>query len=95
MQDPELRAKFAGEPEHVINFLFLVAEELREYMADMGFTNVNDMVGRADMLEVTHRYYPACLAATVSPSVGLPAHDIFLRQTSGIMQSCCTVCHLA
>ncbi|EIE24001.1 glutamate synthase, NADH-dependent [Coccomyxa subellipsoidea C-169] len=50
-QDPELRAKFAGEPEHVINFLFLVAEELREYMADMGFTNVNDMVGRADMLE--------------------------------------------
>ncbi|CAL8462475.1 g2008 [Coccomyxa elongata] len=50
-QDPELRAKFAGEPEHVINFLFMVAEELREYMADMGFKTVNDMVGRADMLE--------------------------------------------
>ena len=58
MQDPELRAKFAGEPEHVVNFLFMVAEELREYMADMGFTNVNDMVGRADMLEVTPPYSP-------------------------------------
>lgn len=51
-QDPELRAKFAGEPEHVVNFLFMVAEELREYMAAMGFKKVNDMVGRADMLEV-------------------------------------------
>ena len=53
MQDPELRAKFAGEPEHVVNFLFMVAEELREYMAAMGFRKVNDMVGRADMLEVS------------------------------------------
>jgi glutamate synthase (NADH) len=52
LQDPELRAKFAGEPEHVINFLFMVAEELREIMAEMGFRKVDDMVGRADMLEV-------------------------------------------
>lgn len=51
-QDPELRAKFAGTPEQVVNFLFLVAEELREYMAGMGFRRINDMVGRADMLEV-------------------------------------------
>jgi hypothetical protein len=50
-QDPELRAKFAGEPEHVINFLFMVAEELRTHMAAMGFTKVDDMVGRADMLQ--------------------------------------------
>lgn len=55
MQDPELRAKFAGEPEQVINFLFLVAEELRGYMAAMGFRRVDDMVGRADMLEVGAR----------------------------------------
>jgi glutamate synthase domain-containing protein 2 len=53
LQDPELRTKFAGEPEHVINFLFMVAEEMREYMAEMGFSKVDDMVGRADMLEVT------------------------------------------
>ena len=51
-QDPVLRAKFAGEPEYVINFLFMVAEEMREYMAEMGFKTVHDMVGRADMLEV-------------------------------------------
>ena len=52
-QDPELRAKFAGQPEHVINFFFMLAEELRQYMADMGFRRVLDMVGRADMLEVS------------------------------------------
>ena len=51
-QDPVLRAKFAGEPEYVINFLFMVAEELREYMAEMGFRTVEEMVGRADMLEI-------------------------------------------
>ena len=50
-QDPELRKKFAGKPEHVINFMFFVAEELRTYMAEMGFRTVNEMVGRADMLE--------------------------------------------
>ncbi|KAF8066383.1 Glutamate synthase [NADH] [Scenedesmus sp. PABB004] len=50
-QDPELRAKFAGQPEHVINFLFMVAEEMRTHMAAMGFRTVNEMVGRADMLE--------------------------------------------
>lgn len=59
MQDPELRAKFAGEPEHVVNFLFMVAEELREYMAAMGFKKVNDMVGRADMLEVCFASKPS------------------------------------
>ena len=47
-----LRAKFDGQPEHVINFLFMVAEECRELMAAMGFASVDDMVGRADMLEV-------------------------------------------
>ncbi|KAH9259628.1 hypothetical protein BASA81_002050 [Batrachochytrium salamandrivorans] len=51
-QDPELRAKFAGKPEHVINFMFMVAEEVRTYMAQMGFRTVREMVGRADFLEV-------------------------------------------
>lgn len=50
-QDPVLRAKFAGEPEHVINYFFMVAEEMREIMAQLGFKTVDDMVGRADMLE--------------------------------------------
>ncbi|KVI07094.1 Aldolase-type TIM barrel [Cynara cardunculus var. scolymus] len=51
-QDPVLREKFAGEPEHVINFFFMLAEEMREIMAETGFRTVNEMVGRADMLEV-------------------------------------------
>jgi glutamate synthase (NADPH/NADH) large chain len=51
-QDPELRKKFAGKPEHVANYLFMVAEELREIMAQLGFRNVNDMVGRSDVLEM-------------------------------------------
>jgi glutamate synthase domain-containing protein 3 len=50
-QDPELRRKFAGKPEHVINFMFFVAEELREIMAELGFRTVNEMVGRCDVLE--------------------------------------------
>ncbi|KHN23377.1 Glutamate synthase [NADH], amyloplastic [Glycine soja] len=51
-QDPVLREKFAGEPEHVINFFFMIAEEMREIMSQLGFRTVNEMVGRSDMLEV-------------------------------------------
>ncbi|XP_010671473.2 glutamate synthase 1 [NADH], chloroplastic isoform X2 [Beta vulgaris subsp. vulgaris] len=51
-QDPVLRAKFAGEPEHVINFFFMLAEEVREIMSQLGFRNLDEMVGRSDMLEV-------------------------------------------
>ncbi|XP_024978754.1 glutamate synthase 1 [NADH], chloroplastic-like [Cynara cardunculus var. scolymus] len=51
-QDPVLREKFAGEPEHVINFFFMVAEEMREIMSEIGFRTINEMVGRSDMLEV-------------------------------------------
>ncbi|GJY90343.1 glutamate synthase 1 [NADH], chloroplastic isoform X1 [Tanacetum coccineum] len=51
-QDLGLREKFAGEPEQVINFFFMLAEEMRELMSEMGFRTVNEMVGHADMLEV-------------------------------------------
>jgi glutamate synthase (NADPH) large chain len=50
-QDPELRKRFTGQPEHIINFMFFVAEELRELMAQLGFRTVAEMVGRVDMLE--------------------------------------------
>ena len=50
-QDPELRAKFAGKPEHVVNYFFMVAEECREIMAQLGFRTMEEMTGRADMLE--------------------------------------------
>jgi glutamate synthase domain-containing protein 2/glutamate synthase domain-containing protein 1/glutamate synthase domain-containing protein 3 len=50
-QDPVLRKKFEGKPEHVVNFMMFVAEELREIMAELGFKTVDEMVGRVDMLE--------------------------------------------
>ncbi len=53
-QDPRLRAKFSGKPEHVINFMRFVATELREIMAVLGFRTIEEMVGRADVLEAKH-----------------------------------------
>ena len=50
-QDPELRKMFTGQPEHVINYLFMVAEEAREIMASLGFRTINEMVGHAEVLE--------------------------------------------
>jgi len=50
-QDPVLRARFTGQPEHVINYFFFVAEELREIMAKLGFRTVSEMVGRVDRLD--------------------------------------------
>ncbi|MBF0492127.1 MAG: glutamate synthase large subunit [Deltaproteobacteria bacterium] len=49
-QDPALRKKFTGQPEAVINFFFFVAEELREIMAELGFRTLDEMTGRADLL---------------------------------------------
>src|SRR5471030_2133288 len=51
-QDPILRKRFTGQPEHVINYFFFVAEELREIMASLGFRTVAEMVGRVDRLDV-------------------------------------------
>ncbi len=51
-QDPELRKRFMGEPEHVTNFMRMIAEEVRELMAQLGFKQMNKMIGRTDRLEV-------------------------------------------
>ncbi len=51
-QDPRLRAKFAGAPEHVINYFFFVAEQVREWMARMGFRKMDEMIGRVDRIEM-------------------------------------------
>ncbi|MDE2125620.1 MAG: glutamate synthase large subunit [Armatimonadetes bacterium] len=53
-QDPVLRQRFAGKPEQVINYFVFVARELRGIMAELGFRTVDEMVGRADMLEMIH-----------------------------------------
>jgi glutamate synthase (NADPH) large chain len=51
-QDPVLRQRFQGQPEHVINFFFFIAEEVRQYMAELGFRSVDEMVGRVDRIDV-------------------------------------------
>jgi glutamate synthase (NADPH/NADH) large chain len=57
-QDPVLRQKFTGKPEHVINYLFMVAEEARQIMASLGIRTFNELIGRVDLLEtdaaITH-----------------------------------------
>ena len=53
-QDPELRKKFTGQPEHVVNYFFFVAEELRGYMAQLGIRKFDDLIGRSDLLDVQH-----------------------------------------
>jgi glutamate synthase (NADPH/NADH) large chain len=51
-QDPVLRRKFSGQPEHVVNFMFFVAEEVRELMAQLGFRTFEEMIGRSDLLDM-------------------------------------------
>ncbi|MCB1890113.1 MAG: glutamate synthase subunit alpha, partial [Rhodocyclaceae bacterium] len=51
-QDPALRRKFSGQPEHVVNYFFFVAEEVRELMAQIGIRKFDDLIGRADLLDM-------------------------------------------
>ncbi|MBI2487161.1 MAG: glutamate synthase large subunit [Deltaproteobacteria bacterium] len=51
-QNPELRKKFQGDPEHVVNFMRFIAKEMRELMAKLGFRTINEMIGRTDKLEM-------------------------------------------
>jgi glutamate synthase (ferredoxin) len=51
-QDPELRKNFKGKPEHVINYMYFVAEELRQIMAELGFRTINEMVGQSQKLNM-------------------------------------------
>jgi glutamate synthase (NADPH/NADH) large chain len=57
-QDPVLRKRFKGQPEHVINYFFFVAEEIRELLASMGFASIEEVIGRSDLLDqraaITH-----------------------------------------
>ncbi|MEB1808550.1 MAG: glutamate synthase large subunit [Bacillaceae bacterium] len=54
-QNPELRDKFTGDPDHIVNYMRFVAEEVRELMAELGFRTMDEMVGRTDVLEVSER----------------------------------------
>lgn len=54
-QNPELRKKFTGDPDHVVNFMRFVAQEVREIMAELGFKTIDEMVGRTDVLAIHDR----------------------------------------
>ncbi len=51
-QDPELRKRFTGQPEHVVNYFFMIAEDVRQWMARLGFRTFDEMVGRSDKLDM-------------------------------------------
>ena len=51
-QDPELRKRFSGQPEHVVNFFFFIAEEVRELMSSLGIKRFDDLIGRSDLLDM-------------------------------------------
>ena len=57
-QDPELRKNFKGKPEHVINFMYFVAQELREIMAGLGFRTINEMVGQSQETQHEQSHQP-------------------------------------
>jgi len=76
-QDPELRKRFSGNPDYVVNFFRFITEELREIMAELGFKTINEMIGQADSLEmredITHwKYHKLDLSAVLykEPSEG-------------------------
>jgi glutamate synthase (NADPH/NADH) large chain len=53
-QDPELRKRFTGKPEHVVNYFMFIAEDVREWMAKLGFRTINEMIGRTDKIDLDH-----------------------------------------
>lgn len=75
-QDPELRKKFEGTPEHVINFFYYMANELREIMAKLGFRTINEMVGRAERLIVRDDLRTTKNANIDLSPILTPAHSI-------------------
>jgi len=90
-QDPELRKKFQGQPEHVINFCFFVAEDLRRIMAELGFRKVDDMVGRVDCLvqrrDVQHWKATGIDLSSILYNPPVPHHvgrHCLIRQDHGI-----------
>jgi glutamate synthase (NADPH/NADH) large chain len=80
-QDPELREKFVGQPEHVMNYMHFVAGELREIMADLGFSTVDEMVGRTDKLQQTDTDHPKARRLDLSPILHRPSSDDDPRKT--------------
>ena len=75
-QNPELRKRFSGKPEYVINFMYFIAQELREYMARLGVRTVDELVGRSDLLKLREGL-PAGQSSTLNLRglLGVPGQD--------------------
>ena len=71
-QDPELRKRFRGKPEHVVNFFRFLAQEVREYMAELGFRRFEEMIGRVERLDVDAAAADAVENAVDTPGVDSP-----------------------
>ncbi len=82
-QDPVLRARFTGQPEHVVNYMFFVAEELRQIMAEMGIRTVAEMVGRVDLLD-TRRMERHWKARGID--LGRILHQVPLKEGASLRQ---------
>ncbi|MBT0961111.1 glutamate synthase large subunit [Denitromonas iodatirespirans] len=80
-QDPELRRRFAGAPEHVMNYLGFVAEEVRTWMARLGFRSMDEMIGRVDCLNARALAHPKGLAVDVSALLAPVAGEDTSRRT--------------
>ncbi len=81
-QDPVLRARFTGQPEHVINYFFFIAEEVREIMASLGISKFKDLVGRMELLDARR-------AVDHYKAKGLDFSRLLYRPEQG-----CDICHL-
>jgi glutamate synthase domain-containing protein 2/glutamate synthase domain-containing protein 1/glutamate synthase domain-containing protein 3 len=71
-QDEDLRARFPGEPDHVVNYMTFIAQELREYMAELGFETVEEMVGRVDALRQRETTHPKARHLDLSSVLAAP-----------------------
>ena len=96
-QNPQLRRRFAGKPEYVINFMYFVAQEMREYMARLGIRTVDELIGRSDLLRVrdklvTHRAETLDLSFILNNPYGKnpphfdpsAVHDFHLEKTMDV-----------
>lgn len=94
-QDPLLRSRFTGDPDHVVNFFRFITEELREIMAELGFRTIHEMVGQADNLErkdnIVHWKYkaldlsPVLYKAPADPGVGLYQQEVQDHGLAGVL----------
>jgi glutamate synthase (NADPH/NADH) large chain len=84
-QDPELRKKFTGKPEHVVNYLFMVAEEARQWMAELGVRSIVELIGRVDLLEaddaIEHWKTDGIDLTALLTSIEVPGEDVDLYCT--------------